>query len=404
MRKIKVLFLTFLILLFSFLTFSSVSAKEENLVEPLKIYFFWQQGCPHCAKEKVFLKNLEESDSRIKVDYLELRADNQIPALISKAKQKLGVKGNGVPFTVIGEQSILGWYDDEVTGEPLKKAIEYSLQNSSSDIIQEILSNEDKDTILDNGSPTSSEVMNLPIFGEVDIKKMSLPLITIVLGVLDGFNPCAMWVLMFLIMLLLRIEEKRRRWTLGIIFIAASSFVYFLFMAAWLNLILFLGLVFWVRFLIGLLAIGGGSYNLKEYFSNPNGGCKITGDKKRRKVFDKLEKIIQEKSFLLAIGGIIMLAFAVNLVELVCSAGLPAIYTQVLAISSLSVWQYYAYILLYIFFFMLDDMVIFFIAMATLQMTGMTTKYSRYSHLVGGVLMILIGLLLIFRPDILMFS
>jgi hypothetical protein len=105
----------------------------------------------------------------------------------------------------------------------------------------------------------------------------------------------------------------------------------------------------------------------------------------------------------LALGGIVALAFAVNLVELVCSAGLPAIYTQVLALNGLHSWQYYLYILFYIFFFMLDDLFIFFVAMVTLQMTGVTTKYARVSRLVGGLVMLVIGLMLIFKPDWLMF-
>jgi hypothetical protein len=106
----------------------------------------------------------------------------------------------------------------------------------------------------------------------------------------------------------------------------------------------------------------------------------------------------------LALGGIIVLAFLVNLVELVCSAGLPAIYTQILALNNLANWQYYFYIFLYVFFFMVDDLLIFIVAMVTLKMTGLSTRYARYSHLIGGILMIIIGILLIFKPEWLMFG
>jgi len=193
-------------------------------------------------------------------------------------------------------------------------------------------------------------------------------------------------------------------WILGTAFIVASSAVYFFFMAAWLNLILFIGFLVWVRIAIGLVALFGGGYNLKEFFTNPQSGCKVTGSEKRRKVFEKIRSITHEKSFYLALGGIIILAFAVNLVELICSAGIPAIYTQVLALSHLAKWQYYLYILLYIFFFMIDDLFVFFVAMITLQTTGITTKYTHWSHLIGGILMMIIGLLLIFKPAWLMFG
>lgn len=210
--------------------------------------------------------------------------------------------------------------------------------------------------------------------------------------------------LLFLISLLLGMKDKKRRWILGSAFIGASAFVYFLFMAAWLNLLLFIGFIVWVRILIGLVALGGGGYNLKEFFTNKDSGCKVTGGKKRQAVFEKLKSITHQKQFLITLGGIILLAFAVNLVELICSAGLPVIFTQILTLSNLSDWQYFGYMLLYIFIFMLDDLFIFFTAMITLEMTGISTKYSRVSHLIGGILMAIIGLLLIFKPELLMFG
>jgi hypothetical protein len=248
------------------------------------------------------------------------------------------------------------------------------------------------------------EELDLPLLGTLETKNFSLPVLTIILGGLDGFNPCAMWVLVFLIGLLLGLKDKKRRWLLGIAFIVASAFVYFLFMAAWLNLLLFVGFLVWVRALIGLVALGGGFYNLREYVVNKEGVCKVTGGERRQAIFERLKKVTHKKQLLLALGGIVLLAFAVNLVELVCSAGLPALFTQILALSNLSRWQYYAYMLLYIFIFMLDDLIIFFTAMKTLEITGLGTKYTRVSNLVGGILMSILGLLLILKPELLMFG
>jgi hypothetical protein len=224
------------------------------------------------------------------------------------------------------------------------------------------------------------------------------------MGALDGFNPCAMWTLLFLISLLLGMENRKRMWILGTAFIVASASVYFLFMSAWLNLILFLGFVIWIRVLIGVFALAGGCYSIKEFIFNKDGGCKVAGDEKRRKIFERLKLSVQQNSLWFALGGIFVLAFAVNLVELICSAGLPAIYTQILALNEMAGWRYYFYILLYIFFFMLDDLFIFFVAMITLEMSGITTKYAKASRLIGGIVMLAIGLMLIFKPEWLMFG
>ncbi len=199
-------------------------------------------------------------------------------------------------------------------------------------------------------------------------------------------------------------KNRKRMWTLGITFIVASASVYFIFMSAWLNLILFLGIVLWVRLLIAILALVGGGYSLKKFFTNKEGTCEVVEGKREQKILDKLKKITKENNLWLAMGGIILLAFMVNLVELICSAGLPAVFTQVLAMNNLSTFSYYGYILLYIFFFMLDDLVVFVISMVTLRATGITTKYAKYSHLIGGVLMVLIGILLVFKPEWLMFG
>jgi hypothetical protein len=143
---------------------------------------------------------------------------------------------------------------------------------------------------------------------------------------------------------------------------------------------------------------------LKEYVTNKEGACKVTGGERRQRIFQRIRDITHERSFLLALIGIILLAIAVNLVEVLCSAGLPAVYAQVLALNELTTAQYYGYLLLYVFIFLLDDLFVFFAGMLTMEVTGMTSKYVRASHLIGGILMIILGLLLLFKPEWLMFG
>jgi len=212
-----------------------------------------------------------------------------------------------------------------------------------------------------------------------------------------------MWTLLFLISLLLGMKDRKRMWLLGTAFIGTSALVYFLFLSAWLNLFIFIGMVAWVRVGIALVALAAGAMNLRDYFQNQT-GCKVTGNEKRQRVFTKLREITVNKQFWVALGGIMLLAIAVNLVELICSAGLPAVYTQVLSLSNLPRWQYYLYLIFYVFIFMLDDLFIFFTAMLTLKAVGIESKYAIVSKLIGGILMIIIGMLLLFRPSLLMFG
>lgn len=367
----------------------------------VNIYFFWGDGCPHCAKEKPFLEKLKQRYPQVRVHSYEIWENAEYRNLMVAFARKLHATANGVPFTVIGETYVVGWMDESTTGAQIEGAVRSVVESGSRDVGLE-LSRESSDVLKkQNAIP---ETITLPILGKIQTKTLSLPVFTIIVAALDGFNPCAMWTLVFLIGLLLGMKDRKRMWLLGTAFIMASAAVYFLFLSAWLNLLLFIGFILWVRLAIGVVALGGGGYYLKEYFMNPNGGCKVTGGEKRQKVFARLRALTRESHFFIALGGIILLAVAVNLVELICSAGFPAVYTQVLSLSHLPTWQYYLYLLLYIFIFMLDDLVLFFSALITLQMTGLSDKYARVSHLIGGVLMVLIGLLLLLKPEWLMFG
>jgi len=403
MKKRKIIFLIFIVAIFLF------SANLALASNNLNIYFFWGEGCPHCAKEKDFLDTTKNQYPSISVHDFEIYNHNGNVSLLQQISQELDMRVDGVPFVIIGDKQFVGFLEYSTPNE-LKNRIEYCLSHQCLDSVAKIAGiNSDQkiageEEIENNQIIEESKKIKLPIIGEINSTSFSLPVLTVIMGGLDGFNPCAMWTLLFLISLLLGMENRKRMWMFGVAFIIASASVYFLFMAAWLNLILFLGLIVWVRLIIGLVALLGGGYNLKEFFTNKNSGCKITSDKKRQKIFNKIKSITQLHSFWLALGGIIILAFAVNLVELICSAGLPAIYTQILALSNLAKWQYYLYIALYIFVFMLDDLFIFFTAMITLKMTGITTKYTRVSKLIGGLLMLIIGLLLILKPQLLMFG
>jgi thiol-disulfide isomerase/thioredoxin len=377
------------------------SAAPKN---PVTIYLFWAHDCPHCAHEKEFLAELAQKHPDIKVVALEISASRENRQLLQKVGKALNAEVSGVPFTVVGHQYVVGWQDAATTGRAIEAAIQEVRKHEGPDLVAGL-----------RGAPAATrppgpearpvpETLSLPLLGQINLKYLSLGAITVIIGALDGFNPCAMWVLIFLINLLLGLEDRRKMWILGSAFILASGGIYFLFMTAWLNLLVFLGFIFWIRISIGGVALLAGGYNLKEYFSDTASVCKLSQGVRRRRAMDRVKETVTTRKFWLALGGILLLAFMVNLVELICSAGFPVVYLQILSLTPLPFWQYYLYLLLYILIFMLDDIIVFVVAMITLQLMGVTTRYKRFSNLIGGVLMLLIGVLLIFKPAWLMFG
>jgi len=155
------------------------------------------------------------------------------------------------------------------------------------------------------------------------------------------------------------------------------------------------------------VAVVVGGKSLKDFWkSRKTEGvvCEVSSKKNTQKIFAKIKDIVYKKSLWWSILGILLLGFSVNLVELACSAGFPAIFTQVLALNEMPIWKKYMYMVGYIFFYMLDDLLVFFIAMSTLKSKVFGTKYAKYTNLVGGLLILILGLLLIFKPEWLMFS
>ncbi|MFH0818804.1 MAG: thioredoxin family protein [Patescibacteria group bacterium] len=382
-------------------------STESSIGQPVNIYFFYGQGCPHCADEEVFLDKLEaEYGNQINILRYETWYNQDNVELLKKAVAAHKLNVTGVPVTLIGQKGIIGFADEASTGKQIRQALETCVSNGCTCPADDVLGNNDSNTQtceVDKDARQLSTVVNLPFIGQKDLAEYSLPALSVVLGTIDGFNPCAMWVLIFLITMLLGIQSKKRRWLFGIIFIVASGGVYFTFMAAWLNFLMFLGYVQWIRVLIGVFAIISGIMFLRDFRKN-DGTCKVTKHDSRKKIFDRIKDIVKNKNILFAIFGLIILAFTVNLVELACSLGFPAVYTQLLALANLPAWEYYSYIFVYIFFFMIDDIIVFVIAMLTMQVTGLSSKYARYSSLVGGILIFIIGLILILKPEWLMFG
>jgi glutaredoxin len=381
------------------LSFPSFAAPNQ----PVTVYLFWTHDCPHCAHEKEFLAALEQKNPDIKIVALDLSSRGNLE-LFKKVGKLLKVEVSGVPFTVIGSRYLVGWQDAATTGRALEAAIQEVRRHPGPDLVAGLMAAPPPTRPPGPETRPVPETLTLPFFGQINLKYLSLGAVTVIIGALDGFNPCAMWVLIFLINLLLGLEDRRKMWLLGSVFILASGGVYFLFMTAWLNLLVFLGFIFWIRIGIGGLALLAGGYNLKEYLSETASVCQLSYGARRQRAMDRVKETVTRQKFWLALAGIVILAFMVNLVELICSAGFPVVYLQILSLTPLPFWQYYLYLLLYILIFMLDDIIVFVAAMLTLQLTGVTTRYKRFSNLIGGVLMLLIGVLLIFKPSWLRFG
>jgi len=347
--------------------------------EGYEVHFFYLPGCSHCEEQEAFNEKIESEYPSINIT----RHDATTPAvttLLSQMLEERGIEYEPVfPVTIFGNQVFGGWESEDTTGRAIEEALQQCLAGNCPPPTGE----EPRDTIV------------LPFIGEIDPSAYSLPALAVILGAVDGFNPCAMWVLVYLISIVATLRDRKRIWLIVGSFVLASGILYFLFMTAWLNAFLLIGYVKPVTIVIGLVALGGGILQVREVVKTKGAiVCEVTGEESRTKTMTRVQKIVSSPITVGTIIGIIVLAFAVNSVEFVCSAALPAVFTRVLSLASLTTLQHYGYILLYVLFFMLDDLVIFGIAAFALT-SSLGDRYTKYSRPVGATILIVLGLLLL---------
>ena len=380
--------------------------QESNIVN---VYLFSSNTCPHCKAAKEYINNLAKSNKQINFYNIVVTDQIQNITLYEKALKALDYKTSQIPLVVIGENIIEGYNTNRSTGTQIEKYIEICQYEGCNDPLYDALSeqveitNKSGTTFYLKVERDTSQIIDLPIVGKIDTNSYPLLLLTIIIAAFDGFNPCAMWVLIFLITLLLDIKESKKRWILGSVFIFVSGLVYYGFLNAWLSINKYLEFLKWLQILIGIIAIYSGITSLKDYFKNEI-SCKAMPTKQKKFVFGKLKKFVKQKNFILSIIGISLMAIIVNLVELVCSAGLPAIYTKILSLSDLSRLEYNLLLVVYITVFMLDDILVFASAMKTLKIAGTNAKYERLAKLIGGSVILILGILLIIKPEWIMLN
>jgi len=369
-----------LILVFAFGNFGLAFSQTQKA----QINFFYSAICPHCAEEEEFLKELEKKYPEIEIKKYEVfyQTENQNILRDFYEKYKVPEKEQGfVPVTFTPTKYFVGF--NEQIGAEIESCIKECLR----------------------GEKSAPQKIKIPIFGEIDLSKLSLPTLTFLLGTLDGFNPCAMWILLVLISLLLPLRSRKKIALVGGTFLFAEGFLYFLFMTAWLNIFLAMRYVTLTRILIGIFGMIFGIWRIREFLTWRPGVCKVVDhSKSQEKIMDKMKNILKPSAVPATILGVISLAFGVNLIEFFCSAGFPVMYTRILTLQNISGIQYYLYLFFYNILYMLDDILVFGFAFFTLSRFGFSDKYNKYSTLVAGILIFILGILLIFKPGFLMFG
>lgn len=372
MLIIRQYFAVFLLLIGMPLTVLSEQTEHAGSHQALEV--FVKDGCPHCAEAKAYLPVFKQVHPDLNIILREVDRDEEARNDLIRYSRKAGAWPSGVPTFVFNGKVLVGFETPAITGPALEALVGQTYQAATS---------------IDSG-----------LFGTLSVANMGLPLFTLALGLLDGFNPCAMWVLLFLLSLLVHLRDRKRMALIAGTFVLVSGAVYYAFMAAWLNVFLLVGLSVALRLALGGIAIVIGAVNLKDFFLGFNRGVSLSiPDSAKPGIYARMRNVMNGGKIINSLLGVTLLAIVVNFIELLCTAGFPAIYTAVLAQQELTPAAHYGYLGLYILGYITDDTLMVAMAVTALSSNKLSENTGRWLKFISGAVMLALGAMLLLRPE-----
>lgn len=379
-----------------FLFFLAMTAAQAAEPPALTIHYFRADGCPHCEDAGAFFARLAAEEPRIAVRDYEVSRDPENRALFRAALDALGVAEGGVPFIFVGDRATLGYHTDDTTGAEIRRQVARCLAAPCPDALEAIRAGRAPAV---QPREAGASLLRLPFVGEVDAAALSLPLLTLTVAALDAFNPCAFFVLLFLLSMMAHQKSRARMLAVGGIFVLFSGLMYFAFMAAWLGLFQLLGQLAWVTLAAGLLAVVVGAVNVKDFFLFGRGVSLSIPESKKPDIFRRARAVLAADKLPAMLAATVFLAVAANFYELLCTAGFPMVYTRILTLGEPSAAMRYFYLALYNLVYVLPLAAIVLVFVRTLGARKLGEREGRLLKLLSGTMMLELGVLLLVAPE-----
>ena len=412
-------FFAFMIMLFGIFWISQIGYSAGNSQsKKVKIEYFGRKDCKNCANLEKFLKEL--STKRDDFEYVEHKIDEskEEKVFFDETTSKLKLV-KGTPIIYIDGHIIQGFNTADTTGKEIENLINSAKAKDKILTLKEYLESGQAGNVSSNGAVCTGDtvcevpgltkgaenqvLVNIPIINKtIDLTNYSLFTMSLILGTIDGFNPCAMWVLVLFLTALIAVGNKVKMFRVAGLFIMAEAVMYFFILNAWIYAWDFVGLDKWVTPLVGIVGIIGGIFFIRNYLKKGDTlECEVTDFEQRAKISKKIKDIANKPFTLLTALAIIGLALSVNVIEFACSVGIPQTYTKILQINEVPFWTRQFYTFIYIIGYMIDDIIVFGFALMSVNKLQLTTKYSKWVNLFGGILMIILGLIMLIKPSLL---
>ncbi len=369
------------------------------------LLYFYSPTCPHCQAAKPWLEQFARDNPWLQVKRYSVKDNREHARLYFNTAKSLGVEALSTPGFVFCRQVVIGYDTAETTGKQLAEALtachERRLTNPGAPDATAAPDGSGGATGASAAEEKAGTTVSVPFLGTVDAKALSLPILTVVLAGMDAFNPCAFFVLLFLLSLLVHARSRTRMAIVGGTFVLFSGLVYFVFMAAWLNVFLIAGELRVITFIAGLVALFVAVLNIKDYFWFKAGPSLSIPDAAKPGLFKRMREVVTNGSMGPMLVGTVLLAIVANSYELLCTAGFPMVYTLTLTRAhDLETWQYYAWLAAYNVIYVIPLLVIVTVFTKTMGARKLSEAEGRLLKLISGFMMLGFALVLLFVPSL----
>jgi thiol-disulfide isomerase/thioredoxin len=372
-----------------------------------RIKYCIEHGCTD-PREKLAKKPLTSETGRLSEEQRSLPSDlrerpSQLPDAIGNGKEKTlpspgpaASERNGIRGKIPPRDNAPEFREITLQSPPEKSVPKAGKEGGGSSTAEEVAAKKQPSSI-----DRAERIITLPVFGEMDTTKITLPVLTLVLAGLDGFNPCAFFVLFMLLSILVYAKSRKRMLLIGGTFVFFSGFIYFLFMSAWLNIFLHIGELMVITTIAGIIAVIIAAINIKDFFLFEQGVSLVISEKAKPKLFERMRTLLKATSLPSMMVGTIVLAIVANAYELLCTVGFPMVFTRVLTLQNLPLLHYYVYLLAYNVIYVIPLTVIVLMFSITLGAKKLTEWQGRVLKLLSGLMMLFLGLVLLINPALL---
>ena len=361
------------------------AAAQQVTDDTVRLVLFHGEGCPHCAAEREFLTDLQQREPRLQVQEYEVWYDEANRALLAEQAQRLGFEPVGVPVTIIGDRYWVG-FSDAIAAQ-IEDEVAAGLAGA--------------DAGSGGDQPASDAVLvDVPLVGMVELTSASLLVSTLVVGFVDGVNPCSLWALSVLLAIVLHSGSRRRVLAVGTTFLAVTAGMYALYMLGMYSAQAYVGDLGWVRVAVAVVAVVFGVLHLKDFTALHRGVSLSIPDARKPGLYARMRAVsASDTSLPAALAGTTLLAIGVSLLETPCTAGLPLLWTSLLAARDVPAGEAAALFAVYLLVFLVDELLVLTAAVVSMRALKLQERHGRLLKLVSGVLMLTLAVTMLLAPQ-----